>query len=80
MSVATAPAYETTVLHVGGLSYVGEKDRVEGVLGVRPGVLAVEANAVAQTATVTFDPTRLRSLPAGVGRKKKKKKSLCPAS
>ena len=32
--------------------------RVEAVLGRRPGVLAVEANPVAQTATVTYDPTR----------------------
>jgi len=46
----------TTVLHVGGLHYASEKAVVEGVLGHRPGVLAVDANPVAQTATVTFDP------------------------
>jgi Cu2+-exporting ATPase len=44
------------VLHVGGVQYASEKAIVEGVLGRRPGVLAVEANPVAQTATVTFDP------------------------
>jgi len=46
----------TTVLHVGGLHYASEKAVVERVLGRRPGVVAVEANPVAQTATVTFDP------------------------
>ncbi len=53
---APASGHETTVLHVGGLNYVSEKAVVEQVLGRRPGVLAVAANAVAQTATVTFDP------------------------
>jgi Cu2+-exporting ATPase len=46
----------TTVLHVGGLHYASEKAVVERVLGGRPGVVAVEANPVAQTATITFDP------------------------
>jgi Cu2+-exporting ATPase len=40
------------------LHYASEKAVVEQVLGRRPGVLAVEANPVAQTATVTFDPAR----------------------
>jgi P-type Cu2+ transporter len=44
------------VLHVGELHYASEKSVVERVLAARPGVLAVEANPVAQTATVTFDP------------------------
>ena len=48
----------TTVLHVGGLNWASEKSVVEGVLGRRPGVRAVEANPVAQTATVTFDRAR----------------------
>ncbi len=48
----------TTVLHVGGLNYASEKAVVEGVLAHRPGVLGVDANPVAQTATVTFDPER----------------------
>jgi P-type Cu2+ transporter len=46
----------TAVLHVGGLHYASEKAVVEGVLARRPGVIAVEANPVAQTATVAFDP------------------------
>jgi P-type Cu2+ transporter len=58
MSTATGPAHETTVLHVGGLHYASEKNVVEHALGRRPGVLAVEANPVAQTATVTFDPVQ----------------------
>jgi Cu2+-exporting ATPase len=46
----------TTTLHVGGLHYASEKAVVERALSRRPGVLDVEANPVAQTATVTFDP------------------------
>ena len=49
---------ETTVLHVGGLHWATSARGVEKVLGERPGVLQVEANAVSQTATVTFDPAR----------------------
>lgn len=45
----------TAVLHVGGLGWASEKAVVERVLGRRPGVRAVEANPVSQTATVTFD-------------------------
>jgi Cu2+-exporting ATPase len=45
----------TTVLHVGGMYRATEKAVVESVLGRRPGVAIVEANPVAQTATVTFD-------------------------
>ena len=45
----------TTVLHVGGLHYASEKAVVERVLAGRPGVVGVEANPVAQTATVSFD-------------------------
>src|SRR5215203_1476896 len=56
MSTAAPPTHETTVLHVGGLLYVSEKARVERALSARPGVLSVEANPVAQTATVTFEP------------------------
>jgi Cu2+-exporting ATPase len=58
MSTAAAPAHETVVLHVGGLQYATEKAVVERALGNRPGVLAVDANPVAQTATVTYDPER----------------------
>ena len=45
----------TTVLHVGGMKWATEKAVVERVLGRRPGVRTVEANPVAQTATVAFD-------------------------
>jgi P-type Cu2+ transporter len=48
----------TTVLEVAGVHWASEKPTVERVLGRRPGVLGVEANPVAQTATVTYDPTR----------------------
>src|SRR4051794_36245748 len=56
MSATLTPPHQTVVLHVGGLHYASEKNVVEQVLAHRPGVLAVEANPVAQTATVTFDP------------------------
>ena len=46
----------TVVLHVGGLNYASEKAVVEQVLGRRPGVRSVDANPVAQTATVVYDP------------------------
>jgi Cu2+-exporting ATPase len=46
----------TAVLDVRGLRWASEKNVVESVLGRRPGVLTVEANPVAQTATVVFDP------------------------
>jgi len=46
----------SAVLHVGGLHYASEKTVVERVLGARPGVAAVEANPVAQTATVEYNP------------------------
>jgi Cu2+-exporting ATPase len=46
----------TAVLHVGELHYASEKAVVERVLENRPGVAGVEANPVAQTATVEYDP------------------------
>ena len=46
------------VLHTGGLNWASEKSVVEAVLGRRPGVHGVEANPVAQTATITYDPER----------------------
>ncbi|MDQ3378968.1 MAG: heavy metal translocating P-type ATPase [Actinomycetota bacterium] len=45
------------VLHVGGLHYASEKAVVERALAAQPGVAAVEANPVAQTATVEYDPS-----------------------
>src|SRR6266496_273528 len=46
----------TAILDVRGLNWASEKAIVEAVLGRRPGVQQVEANPVAQTATVTYDP------------------------
>jgi Cu2+-exporting ATPase len=48
----------TAVLEVSGVHWASSKNVVETFLGRRPGVLTVEANPVAQTATVTYDPTR----------------------
>jgi Cu2+-exporting ATPase len=45
----------TTVLHVGDLHYASQKAVVERALRAQPGVIDVEANPVAQTATVTYD-------------------------
>jgi P-type Cu2+ transporter len=56
-TAVSAPGLETGVIHVGGLHYAREKSVVERVLSNRPGDVGVEANPVAQTATVTFDPS-----------------------
>jgi Cu2+-exporting ATPase len=56
MSATLSLAPRTVVLHVGGLHYATEKAVVEQVLAHRPGVIAVDANPVGQTGTVTFDP------------------------
>jgi P-type Cu2+ transporter len=45
-----------TTLHMGGVQYASEKAVVERMLGRRPGVIVVDANPVAQTATVEYDP------------------------
>ena len=60
----------TAVLHVGGQYRASEKAVVEAALGRLPGVLAVKANPVAQTATVRFDPrsTSVEELRRGVER------------
>src|SRR5438552_18208682 len=54
----------TSALDVSGLYFADEKLVVERVLSRRPGVVRVDANPVAQTATVTFDQqaTSLRDL------------------
>ncbi|GAA0988837.1 heavy metal translocating P-type ATPase [Acrocarpospora macrocephala] len=52
----------TVVLDVSGLLWVSQQNAVAARLGRRPGVLDVEVNPVAQTATVVFDP-RVTSLP-----------------
>src|SRR3989440_2272967 len=48
----------SVVLHTGGIYRGSEKAVVEKALSSRAGVLAVEANPVAQTANVTYDPAR----------------------
>ncbi|MBA4103627.1 MAG: ATPase P, partial [Arthrobacter sp.] len=54
---ATIPDLKSTVVEVRGLHWATSKAVVENVLRQRPGVVAVDANAVAQTATVSFDPS-----------------------
>src|SRR6185503_17373051 len=48
----------TAVIEVSGVHWASSKAVTEAVLGRRPGVLAVDANPVSQTATVTYDPAR----------------------
>ena len=48
----------TAVIEMFGLQWATSKNRVEAVLSRRPGVLEVDANPVAQTATVTYDPSQ----------------------
>ena len=48
----------TVVLQTAGLHWATEKNLVEKTLGKQVGVLSVAANAVSQTATITFDPSR----------------------
>ena len=48
----------TTVLDVSGVRWAGEQNVVAAVLKRRPGVVAVETNPVAHSATVVYDPTR----------------------
>jgi P-type Cu2+ transporter len=56
--VSGMTARKTAVLHVGGLQWATSARGIERVLAARPGVVTVEANAVSQTASVTFDPSR----------------------
>src|SRR5207248_11702743 len=51
-----APA--RVVLHVGGLRFASEGAVVERAIGRQPGVVEVQVNPSAQTATVTYDPAR----------------------
>src|SRR5919201_1304475 len=48
---------ETVVLHVGCQYRASGKAVVEAALARHSGVLSVEANPVAQTATVNYDPS-----------------------
>jgi Cu2+-exporting ATPase len=56
-SVSARPAAASVVLHVGRQFSATEKAVVEAALGRQPGVASVEANPVAQTATVRYDPS-----------------------
>ncbi len=47
----------TVVLEVAGVHWASSKSIVESTLRRQAGVIAVEANPVAQTANVTYDPT-----------------------
>jgi Cu2+-exporting ATPase len=51
-------AMKTIVLDTRGLNWATEKNLVEAVLGRRPGVVEVEANPVAQSANVVYDPSQ----------------------
>ena len=46
----------TALIEVGGLQWASEKVVIEKVLKNRPGVIGVDANPVAQTATIMYDP------------------------
>ncbi|HEY7813721.1 MAG TPA: heavy metal translocating P-type ATPase, partial [Nakamurella sp.] len=48
----------TAVIEVSGVHWASSKAVTEAVLGRRPGVVAVDANPVSQTATVTYNPTQ----------------------
>uniref|UniRef100_UPI003982F485 cation transporter n=1 Tax=Lapillicoccus sp. TaxID=1909287 RepID=UPI003982F485 len=58
MATRSTNSERSVVLEVDGLHWASEKNVVEATLGRRPGVSKVEANPVAQTATVTYDPSR----------------------
>ena len=58
MSTQLAGDERRVVLELDGLQWASETRAVEAVLGRQPGVLGVQANPVAQTATVTYDPAR----------------------
>jgi Cu2+-exporting ATPase len=57
MRATVEDADRSVVLELDGLHWATERTAVEAVLGRRPGVVAVVANPVAQTATVTYDPS-----------------------
>jgi P-type Cu2+ transporter len=54
---AVTTPLKRTVVEVRGLHWATSKAAVERVLLQRPGVVSVDANPVAQTATVSFDPS-----------------------
>jgi P-type Cu2+ transporter len=56
MTAVADSTYATVVLHVGGQYRGSEKLVAEKALRSRTGVIGVDANPAAQTATVTYDP------------------------
>ncbi len=58
MEQESQPAAELVIMDTRGLQWASSNPRIEAALASRPGVLSVDANAVAQTASVTFDPAR----------------------
>src|ERR1035437_1066387 len=58
MATQVPSSARSVVVELDGLHWASEKYSVEAVLGRRPGVVGVEANPVAQTATATYDPSR----------------------
>ena len=56
MTAVTDRTYATVVLHVGGQYRGSEKLVVEKAMRSQAGVIGVDANPAAQTATVTYDP------------------------
>ncbi|MEZ5077149.1 MAG: heavy metal translocating P-type ATPase [Solirubrobacterales bacterium] len=56
-TIESPDGLDTAVLEASGMLRASEKSVVEAALGRRPGVEEVEANPVAQTATVTYDPS-----------------------
>src|SRR5262245_49218497 len=53
-----APEPVTAIIEISGVNWASEEAIAEAVLSRRHGVLAVDVNPVAQTATVTYDPSR----------------------
>jgi P-type Cu2+ transporter len=47
----------SAVIELRGVQWATQKNQVEAILGRRPGVVSVDANPVAQTASVQFDPS-----------------------
>ena len=47
----------SAVIELVGVQWATQKNQVEAILGRRPGVVSVNANPVAQTASVRFDPS-----------------------
>ncbi len=45
------------VIELSGVQWATQKHRIEAILARRPGVVSVDANPVAQTASVRFDPS-----------------------